>query len=397
MPKKSNQKRSDGRIAVQVYLGMVDGKRKIKVVYGKTQKEADAKADELRAKLKKGMTASSSRDSFEAWAVFFLSSKSTKVSNNQLDLIKSRLKFWIDELGGFKIDTIRPIDIESPLNKLVGRNPHTGKPTAKNTLKSYMQILTAVFDFAIDNRIIDFNPAARVELPKTVQPKQRRALTVEEQRRVIEFEHRGKPAMMLLMLSGLRRGEATALTWNDIDFDKNTISVTKSYDFKQREIKPPKNGKSRIVYVPELLIDYLKTVPHTSVFVLTTQHGTMMTESAWRRLLESYLCDMNLKYGAFTSPQKKFAPQKTPFVIKPFTFHCLRHTFCSMMYNSGVDVLTAQQQMGHSDVKTTLEIYTHLDQEKKATNISKLNSDVKKLFKSDSSQNNLRAVDTQRF
>lgn len=379
MPKKSNQKRADGRIAVQVYLGTVDGKRKYKTVYGRTQKEADEKAVELRAKLKKGMTVSSGQDSFEAWANFFLCSKSMKVSDNQLDLIKSRLKFWIDELGGFKIDAIRPIDIESPLNKLATRNPYTSNPTAKKTLKSYMQILTSVFDFAIDNRIIDFNPATRVELPKTVQPKQRRALTVEEQRRVIEFEHRGKPAMMLLMLSGLRRGEATALTWNDIDFDKKTISVTKSYDFKQHEIKPPKNGKSRIVYVPELLIDYLKTVPRTSVFVLTTQHGTMMTESAWKRLLESYLCDMNLKYGAFTKPQKKFAPQKTPFVINPFTFHCLRHTFCSMMYNSGVDVLTAQQQMGHSDVKTTLEIYTHLDQEKKSADISKLNSSINEM------------------
>ena len=48
MPKKSNQKRADGRIAVQVYLGVVDGKRKYKTVYGRTQKEADEKADELR-------------------------------------------------------------------------------------------------------------------------------------------------------------------------------------------------------------------------------------------------------------------------------------------------------------------------------------------------------------
>lgn len=50
-----------------------------------------------------------------------------------------------------------------------------------------------------------------------------------------------------------------------------------------------------------------------------------------------------------------------------------------MMYNAGVDVLTAQQQMGHSDVKTTLEIYTHLSQEKKAADISKLNSSLEKM------------------
>ena len=379
MPKKSNQKRADGRIAVQVYLGVVDGKRKYKVVYGKTQKEADEKADELRAKLRKGIVASNIQDTFEAWANLYVVSRSAKISENQLGLIKSRLGFWIDTLGNFKIDTIRPIDIETPLNRLAIKNPHTGEPTARKTLKSYVQILSSVFEFAIDNRMIDYNPAARVELPTAKPPTQRRALTEEEQQRVIEFEHRGKPAMMLLMLSGLRRGEATALTWQDIDLDSGTISVTKSFDFKQRKIKEPKNGKARTVYVPELLTDYLRTLPHNSVLVLTSAHGAMMSEMAWRRLLDSYLYDMNLEYGAFTTPQKKFAPQKTPLVIRPFTLHCLRHTFCSIMYNAGVDVLTAQQQMGHSDVKTTLEIYTHLSQEKKAADISKLNSSLKKM------------------
>ena len=69
---------------------------------------------------------------------------------------------------------------------------------------------------------------------------------------------------------------------------------------------------------------------------------------------------------------KKFSPEKIPFVIEPFTLHCLRHTFCTMMYEAGVDILVAQKQMGHSDVKTTLAIYTHLEQEHKQNNISKL-------------------------
>lgn len=392
MPKKSNQKRVDGRIAVQVFLGTVDGKRKYKTVYGKTQKEADEKADALRARLKKGITASGAQDTFEAWANLYAASKSVKISANQMGLIKSRLSFWIKVIGSLKIDTIRPIDIEAPLSGLAAKNPHTGKPTAKKTLKSYMQILNSVFDFAIDNRIIDYNPAARIELPTTKKAMQRRALTAEEQQRIIEFDHRGKPAMMLLMLSGLRRGEATALTWQDIDFDNSTISVTKSFDFKQRKIKEPKNGKARTVFVPKLLIDYLRDLPHNSVFVLTSARGTMMTEMAWRRLLDSYLYDMNLEYGAFTTPQKKFAPQKIPFVIRPFTLHCLRHTFCSMMYNAGVDVLTAQQQMGHSDVKTTLEIYTHLSQEKKTADISKLNSSLEKMQVKCKSEN-LQTID----
>jgi site-specific recombinase XerD len=61
-------------------------------------------------------------------------------------------------------------------------------------------------------------------------------------------------------------------------------------------------------------------------------------------------------------------------VIEPFTWHCLRHTYATILYDAGVDVLTAKDLLGHEDVKTTLGIYTHLSEEKKQNDISKLNS-----------------------
>lgn len=371
MPKKSNKKRDDGRIAVQVYLGTVDGKRKYKTVYGQTQKEANEKAQEVRARLGKGL-AFNNGDTFAKWADYWLLLKETEVSKNQYNTILSRVSYWKENLGSAEIIKLRPIDLQPIVNELAKCNPRTGNPTAKKTLSSYVQILTAIFDYCIDNRVIDFNPASRLKIPNSAPKEERRGLTFEERQRIVEFEHRGKPAMMLLLFSGLRRGEATALLWSDIDFKKHTISVTRSYDFKQRTFKTPKNGKSRTVSVPSVLIDYLKTLPKKSTFVLTNKHGEMMTESSWKRLLESYLCDMNLQYGKFAKTVKKFSPEKIPFVIEPFTLHCLRHTFCTMMYEAGVDILVAQKQMGHSDVKTTLAIYTHLEQEHKQNNISKL-------------------------
>ena len=371
MPKKSNKKRDDGRIAVQVYLGTVDGKRKYKTVYGQTQKEANEKAQEIKARLGKGL-AFNNGDTFAQWADYWLLLKETEVSKNQYNTILSRVSYWKENLGSAEVIKLRPIDVQPILNELAKCNPRTGNPTAKKTLSSYVQILTAIFDYCIDNRVIDFNPAIRLKIPNSAPKEERRGLTSEERQRIVEFEHRGKPAMMLLLFSGLRRGEATALLWSDIDFKKHTISVTRSYDFKQRTFKTPKNGKSRTVSVPSVLIDYLKALPKKSTFVLTNKHGEMMTESSWKRLLESYLCDMNLKYGKFAKTVKKFSPEKIPFVIEPFTLHCLRHTFCTMMYEAGVDILVAQKQMGHSDVKTTLAIYTHLEQEHKQNNISKL-------------------------
>lgn len=85
------------------------------------------------------------------------------------------------------------------------------------------------------------------------------------------------------------------------------------------------------------------------------------------------MCDLNLKYGTSIEKRNKFDPRGNMLTIKPFTPHCLRHTFCTIMYEAGIDVLTAKEQMGHSDVKTTLAIYTHLDSQHKKKNISKLN------------------------
>lgn len=371
MPKKSNTKRSDGRIAVQVYLGRVDGIRKYKTVYGKTQKEADQKADKIKAQILKGMDISSF-NTFERWAENYLVLKRAEVSTNQYNTIKSRLTVWINEIGDINVQNIRPVDLQAILNQIASNNPYTNKQSSKKTVVSYMQVVRAVFDYAIDNRIVDFNPAQRLKVPQTAPKSERRALTLEERQRIVEFEHRGKPAMMLMMFSGLRRGEVTALLWSDIDFNKKTITVSKAYDFKQKETKLPKNGKIRKVSIPAVLVNYLKELPQNSPYVITNAQGNQMTDDSWRRLMQSYLCDMNLKYGSFIKKPNKYSPYKIPLVIQTFTPHCLRHTFCTMMYEAGVDLYTAKEQMGHADVQTTLNIYTHLQKTHQQNNIAKL-------------------------
>ncbi|MBQ8766099.1 MAG: tyrosine-type recombinase/integrase [Clostridia bacterium] len=378
MPRKSNTKREDGRYLVRVYIGIVDGKKKYKSVYGNTQKEANQKADEVRASLRKGMDLSSSNDSFVVWADYWLTYKKNEVSVDRYNALVPRVQVWKDALSFAKISQIKPFDLQTILFSISAKNPLTGKPMAKKTIRSYIQIVTSIFDFAIDNRIIDYNPASKLKAPQGASEKHRRALTKEERQWVMEFEHRAKPSAMLMMLSGLRRGEATALQWNDIDFEKNTITVTKSYNFKQGEFKKPKNNKSRVVTVPQVLIDYLASLPKTSPFVLTSANGLMMTDTAWKRMYDSYMKDLNLQYGNFVTVPNKFAPTKTPMMVKTFTPHELRHTFCTIMYEAGVDVLTAKEQMGHSDVKTTLAIYTHLSALHKEKDLQKLDAFLSK-------------------
>jgi len=379
MAKKMNTQRSDGRYMVKVYVGVKDGKKAYKYVYGKTQKEADIKADELKVSLRKGIDISASNDSFKVWAEYWLASKRYEVSADRYSTLQSRSTIWIDALKNTQISQIKPFELQTILFTIAAKNPYTGEPMAKKTIRGYVQIISAIFDFAFDNRVIDYNPATKLKIPQgATSAVQRRALTEEERQRVMEFEHRAKPSAMLMMLSGLRRGEATALQWNDIDFINNKISVTKSYNFKTKDFKTPKNGKSRVVSVPQILIDYLKTLPKISPFVLTNARGGMMTEDSWKRLYQSYMLDMNIEYGFGGSINKYANNVDVPMVISTFTPHELRHTFCTIMFEAGIDALQAKEQLGHSDIKTTLSIYTHLSAQHKETQVNKLDAFLQK-------------------
>lgn len=193
---------------------------------------------------------------------------------------------------------------------------------------------------------------------------------------------------MIMMLAGLRRGELLALTWEDVDLDAKVINVNKSVEFINNtpHIKP--GGKTaaatRKVFIPDILVDYLRVADKPNALVCPSAKGKLMSEEAWRKLWESYLAELNYKYGDFgkcvTKDGKplvvtsKFQPGGLPFVIPRITAHWLRHTFITNMYLAGISLLTAKDQAGHSDIRITSEIYTHLDSEYKARDMSNLNS-----------------------
>lgn len=390
MPKKSNTKRSDGRIAVQIYLGKDEnGKRKYKTVYGATQKEANKKADELRSRLAKGMDISHSRDSFKKWAELFLSSQKARLSTSEYSLKAKRIKYFYDYFGETEINAVKVYHVEEAINALAAQNPATGKPSADKTIRGYKQVCSQVFAFAVKNRVIEFNPASVTETPKGAPKTERRALSETERQWIIGLstEHRAKRAAMIAMFGGLRRGELTALTWNDIDFAKNTITVNKSYDFKSGTLKLPKTSAGiRTVPMPQVLSDYLRSEPHTDTYVCTSAKGKMMTVDGWKRLMESLLTDLETAHGN-GKKANKYAPYPTVLTIEPFGWHDLRHTYATILFEAGVDVLTAQYLLGHSSPETTMMIYTHLSNAQKNRSIDKLNFFVNQsLCKSNASQ-----------
>lgn len=381
MPK--SKKRSDGRYQAKVYLGCFNGNKQYKYVYGKTQKEVDDKVLELKIAMKKGVDITAHRDTFEDWAELWLNFKKLEVSHNSFVSKCCRVDN-LHPLYDMPIAKIKTVDIQMIINHHASvPNARTGRPYAKETLKDIRVVAAAIFKLAIENRVIDYNPASAVKIPNSATAETRNALAEEQRQWIINTPHRAQRAAMIMMLAGLRRGELIPLMWSDIDFKKKTIIVNKAVELingkpRVKNMTKTKAGM-RTVHIPKLLVDFLKTEKKTALLVCTNAKGKMMSGSSWKRMWESYLTDLNLKYGDFSNcietngkAPVKFAPQKAPFVIPRFTAHCLRHTFITLLYFAGIDILTAKEQAGHNDIKTTMEIYTHLDKDFKKKSMDKL-------------------------
>ena len=380
MARRQNKRRKDGLIAVQVYLGMgEDHKRRYKTVYGATQKEADAKAEQIKLSLKKGLDLSAEKDTFGEWSARWLRLKRTEVSIKRYNSYKCCVDKY-DALKDIPISKLRPSDFQTIILDVANCNPTTNKPAAKYTLTSIKNTAKQIMQLAVDNRVIDYNPVLSVKIPDTHKSPTRRALTAAEQSWIVDTPHRAQTAAMIMMYAGLRRGEVIPLTWSDIDINNRTITVCKSVEMINDKPCVKSYTKTeagmRTVDIPKKLADYLASRPRNGLLVCSSAKGHMLTETAWKRMWESYIKDLNIKYGNFDDfvdrPKSKCIPGGVPIVIPHFTAHWLRHTFATILYLAGVDVLTAKEQLGHSDIKTTLDIYTHLDSEYKRRSMSKL-------------------------
>lgn len=378
-----NTPRKDGRLQSKIHIG----NGKYKYVYAKNNKELDRKVQEIRLKLGKGVDVSAERDTFEEWAKRWLKLKKPEISAKRYNAYKYTVGHF-ESLYAMPISKIRTIDIQDVISEAAE------KGAAKQTLSQYKLVCRQIIQLAVDNRVLDYNPAIAVKIPKQAAKTTKRALTEQEQAWILSpTEHRGQIAAMIMMFAGLRRGELIPLLWTDIDLLNKTITVNKSVEMINSQPVVKEGAKTaagtRVVHIPQLLVNYLaKQDKNNNFLVCPNARGNMHTESSWERMWESYMRELNFKFGDFTGvmikdkksghltefkpPTSRFAPVKIPMVIPLITAHWLRHTYITMLYLSGVDVMTAKEQAGHTDIKTTMQIYTHLDSKYKSVQISKL-------------------------
>jgi len=353
------KKRPDGRYKVSVYIGTEDGKKKYKYFYAQSANEAQAAADEYRRKLRSVTDARYAL--FRHIAGAWLDNKKKTVGAAQGRTLEGFVRVLNSSLGDIPALEVTEDELTDFLSQLAAENPHTGRPSSQATILKYHQTIKAIFRYSR----IRPDPAEYLGIPRGTKKHERRALTEEEQRRVRETEHRAKLPAMLAMYAGLRRGEITALTWADIGQDH--ITVNKAYDFAAGAVKQPKTASgSREIYMLPPLKEYLSTIRRgPSAEYVCNSDGKPYTISTWRRLWESYMTDLDVRYGG----RVKFAPANVPgvYTIETFTLHELRHTYATLLHDADVDVKVAQSWLGHADASTTLNIYTHLSEVQKKT------------------------------
>ena len=385
------KKRADGRYCAQIYLGRDEnGKRQYKSVYGRSPAELKEKETAVRLQLGRGLDVLSQRDSFETWADDWLRLKEKEqITCRQMDNYRRAVDLWKDALDGYEIGQVRADDIERVLIALADQG------LSQRTINLYRSTIRQIMRRAV-GRVIPTNPEEQVQLAAVgKKEEQRRALTEEEQRWIWDTPHRAQPVAVIMMLSGLRRGELAALTWNDVDLKERTITVNKVIEYDSNGVPNLRHvtksaAGMRTVDIPQRLADYMATLPKDNLLVIHSVRGGVMTESAWAKLWRSYMRELNIKYGTRTPADlermesSKPGPKVFDMTIPNITMHWLRHTFCTLLYLAGVDVVQACAQMGHADVSTTLRIYTHLDAVHKRKSVDKLDAYLSK--KTDSSK-----------
>lgn len=300
--------------------------------------------------------------------------------------------------GSMQISKIKTMHVQ----KLIADMKADG--LAASSIRRNIAAINCVFRYAYRMRIIQENPCSRdrIELPKMQKDDELHYFTPEQARRFLDFltvpykktirahvqiDDTGKPYnvpayeqemrvplqhqiyFMLAIYGGFRRGELAALTWEDVDYDAHTVTISKSVARRDgiQVVKDPKTEHGfRTVTLPKECFDSLRRwqyeqmatrlrigtawrgdqdMERTTIFM--QDDGSMMDITAARKRFLSIL-------NRYNDGCKK-EEDKLP-IIK---LHDLRHTSATLLQASGCDIATISRRLGHSKVSVTLDVYSH--------------------------------------
>lgn len=353
------KKRADGRYYTLVSTKKLDEKGKpIRIpVYAKTSKELEEKVAELKTDIKRGTYANDEGKTLGEYAMqWYTSSKEGTVApataRDYLNVIKNHF----DLISDIKLRDLTKTHVLSQINK-----PGNSKETRRRITLTIKQVLES----AIDDGLLYRNVARSIKSP-SVKAAEKRALTDAEKEAIkrCDFSPMEKMYVDILYCTGMRRSELLALQKKDINLYQSTITINKAITFVGgSQIKDTKSESgSRTLPVPFWLVEELRVYISSleSEFLFHGQNNAMISESTAKRMWQSIFNKINVAMGGTQDNYRSGKLIDKGMHMTDLTPHIFRHNYATMLYNSGVDVKEAQRLMGHSSIKITLEIYTHL-------------------------------------
>lgn len=284
-------------------------------------------------------------------------------------------------IGHIKLKDLRTGHLNSFYANLEedGMNLHTGGKLSANSVRAYHRVISSILTKAVKWGYITFNPAVNAELPKQ-ETKEAPHLQEAEARRLLELLH-GEPikyrAMITFdLLSGLRRGELLGLRWCDVDFANQTITIVQTSSYvsgKGVYTDTPKNKTSaRPLKLSQTAFSLLQEYRNWQ----DTQRN--ICGDCWRDE------DGRVFTGDDGAPIHPDALTKwfSKFIklnnFPKVSIHSLRHTYASLMIADGTPLVVVSRRLGHAQVSTTANIYSHViaSADEKAAQISEKFADV---------------------
>lgn len=274
--------------------------------------------------------------------------KPTTVSNKESNFKTAILPYF----GEKRINEITPADIRQWQTELIKNG------TYKNsTLRKTHKQLSAIFNFAIKVYGLKQNPCTVVGNIKSTKSEEMEFWTLEEFNRFMQAISGmiDKEAFFLLLFySGMRIGEACALTFSDFDFQNNTVSINKNYVVVKGTayIYGTKTKKStRTIRMPRIVMEKIREYSSHIYGLSASTRLFDRSESKYRECLKRYSVKAH---------------------VKTIRIHDLRHSHASLLINMGIPVKQISERLGHDDVTITLSTYSHMYKEKEEELVSEL-------------------------
>lgn len=364
------EKRGEKRYRIQAYLGTdpLTGKPvKTTISDCKTKKEAYLKAAQKKLEFEKGMYKKRSLTTYQEVFDEWMPNYENKVEESTFQKTSSIFRNHIlPAMGQYRIEKITVQICQRHVNEWAK------KLKKFKTVRSYA---AKVLDHAMKLNLIPSNPFKLVELPS---PK-KMIVDVEEDLTESQFYTKDElneflecvkkqddlkklAFFRLLAYSGMRKGEAFALTWKDINFDEQTIRIIKALSNGKGNrlyVKSTKTGETRTIKMDSVTLEILKEwkkqqrLTYLKLGYNTNQASQLVFSNKYNKFLQLCVTNKWIK-----SVQKKYK-------LKEITTHQLRHTHCSLLFEAGATLKEVQDRMGHNDSNTTMDIYTHVTKKAK--------------------------------